>query len=177
VLKKDITYKTFSGVTVTDPFVFHLSPGVLLEIEAETPGGMAATLERMQKTNDPALILQTFKKLITRSIGKVSDDDKRFVQNDEIRDEFLQSNAYSSLLLELMRDEEFAATFFNAIMPEGLGELAEAASRPSGPQRERVVAESTPVKEEEKTMTQLEAAAMDKDELLSKVKDGWTIQT
>ena len=176
MLKKDITYKTFTGETVTDQFVFHLSPGVLLEIEAETPGGMEATLQRMQDTNDPALILNTFKKLITRSIGKVSVNGKQFIQNDEVRDEFLQSNAYSALLLELMRDEKFAATFFNGIMPEGLGELAEAASRPAGPQRERVVAEATPIREK-KIITQDEAAAMDRDELLAKMKDGYSIQT
>jgi len=176
VLKKDITYKTFTGETVTDQFVFHLSPGVLLEIEAETPGGMEATLGRMQDTGDPALILNTFKKLITRSIGKVSVNGKQFIQNDEVRDEFLQSNAYSALLLELMKDAEFAATFFNGIMPEGLGELAEAASRPAGPQRERVVAEATPIREE-KVISQADAAAMDRDELLAKMKDGYSIQT
>lgn len=176
MLKKDITYKTFTGETVTDPFAFHLSPDVLLEIEAETPGGMEATLQRMQDTGDPALILQTFKKLITRSIGKISENGKQFIRTDAIRDEFLQSNAYTALLLELMRDEEFASKFFNSIMPEGLGELAEAASRPAGPQRERVVAEATPVKQE-KVISQADAVAMDKDELLAKMKDGFSIQT
>ena len=176
MLKKDITYKDFNGNEVTDPFAFHLSPSTLLEIEAETPGGMEATLQRMQDTNDPALILNTFKKLITRSIGHVSENGKQFIQTDEIRNEFLQSNAYSALLLQLMRDEEFAATFFNAIMPEGLSDLAEAASKPAAPQRERTVAESTPVKEE-RVITKAEAETMDKDELLDKMKDGYTIQT
>ena len=174
MLKKDITYKTFTGEQVTDTFTFHLSPGVLLEIEAETQGGMEATLQRMQDTNDPGLIMNTFKKLISRSIGKISVNGKQFIQNDEVRNEFLQSNAYSALLLELIRDEAFAVTFFNGIMPEGLGELAEAASRPAGPQRERSVAENQPV--QDKVLTQEEALTLSHDELIAKMRDGFTIK-
>ena len=38
------------------------------------------------------------------------------LRNEEILNEFRQSNAYSVLLIELISDEDFAATFFNSIM-------------------------------------------------------------
>jgi hypothetical protein len=185
VLKKDITYKDFNGNQVTDQFCFNLSPADLMEIEAETPGGMAALLNRIQETTDGAVIMSVFKTLINRSVGKVSENGKQFIRNDEILNEFRQSNAYSALLIELIRDAEFGATFFNSIMPEGLDEIATsvAARVEQAPTDERVPdgtyggARSIVTPTEEKIITKAEAEAMDSVELVHKVQNGWIIKT
>lgn len=176
MIKKDITYKDFNGNTVTDPFAFHLSPADLLEMEAETPGGVEAQLQRIRETQDGAEVWSFFKNLVTRSIGKVSPNGKQFIHNQEIQNEFLQSNAFSVLLLELVRNEETAAQFFNALMPEGLDQFE--AATPADPQKVRHTAETTPVQGlPDKVITKAEAEAMDADELLAKVKDGYEIRT
>jgi hypothetical protein len=189
VLKKNITYKDFNGNEVTDLFTFNLSPADLMEIEAETPGGMSALLAKITETTDGAVVMGVFKTLINRSVGKVSENGKQFLRNEEILNEFRQSNAYSVLLIELISDEDFAATFFNSIMPEGLDDVAkkiEARTKtaPDAPLlREQVPdgsygqARSVVTPTEEKVITKAEAEEMNDQELLAKVKNGWIIKT
>lgn len=175
MIKKSITYKDFNNNEVTDEFAFHLSPADLLEMEAETSGGIEAQLQRIQATQDPSEIWNFFKRLITRSIGKVSSNGKQFIHNDEVRDEFMQSNAFSVMLMEMVKDAEGAAKFFNALMPQGLDDLEVAVA---DVQKQRHTAETTPISgPPDKVITKAEAEAMDADELLAKVKDGYEIRT
>jgi len=185
VLKKNITYKDFNGNEVTDLFTFHLSPADLLEIEAETPGGMQAMMNTIAETNDTAVIMNVFKVLINRSVGKVSDNGKQFLRSEEILNEFRQSNAYSALLLEMIRDEEFAATFFNTIMPEGLDQIEVAVKGPDAPILRTTQPEDERAPDgsyggargvEEKIITQQEAREMSRDQLLNRVQSGWIIK-
>jgi hypothetical protein len=119
VLKKSITYEDFNGVTQTEDFHFHLSQAELVEMEATTRGGLGNYLNRIIETNDGAAIIHEFKRLIDLSIGQVSDDGKRFVKNEEIRQTFRESPAYSVLFMELATDAEKSAEFVTGIIPKG----------------------------------------------------------
>jgi hypothetical protein len=179
VLKKSITYKDFNEKEVTDEFHFHLRSDVLLELEASLPGGLAKYSAAVIESNDGGRLLELFKRLITSSIGKVSDDGKRFVQNDDIRSSFMETNAYWALIMELAQDETAAATFFNALVPKDLASQVEEVTKAqsSEAQRVRESAESTPVERGHKVITRAELAQMDMPELTRKMQDGWTIQT
>ena len=59
-----------------------------------------------------------FKDLIIRAYGVKSLDGKRFIKNDEVRDEFVQSEAYSELFMELATNAESASEFINGIIPQ-----------------------------------------------------------
>ena len=83
MLKKSITYEDFNGNEVTEEFAFHLSKADLIEMEAERRGGLAAYLQHIIDSNDGAAIINAFKDLLLRSIGKVSEDGKRFVKSEE----------------------------------------------------------------------------------------------
>ena len=170
MLKKNITYKDFNGNQVTDLFTFHITPAALVEMEAETPGGMGALLQTMQETQDGAVIMNVFKTMLKRSVGKISDNGKQFIQNDEILNEFIQSNAYSALLIELMQDEDLAATFFNSIMPEDLKEIVA-----SLPNTEGTTYAPVPVEEPKKVLTRAEVIELTREELNAKLLDGWRI--
>jgi len=177
VLKKSVTYEDFNGNEVTEEFAFHLSKAELVEMEAERRGGLAAYLQHIVDSNDGAAIINAFKDLLTRSIGKVSEDGKRFVKTPEIQEDFMASPAYSELFMALATDAEDAATFVNGIIPQGLGDqVAEIGAIPQPPQRKREDVERTPVKEP-KFLTQAEARELSGDELIEKMKDGWSIQT
>ena len=177
MLKKSITYEDFNGNEVTEEFAFHLSKAELIEMEAERRGGLAAYLQHIVDSNDGAAIINAFKDLLLRSIGKVSEDGKRFVKSEEIRNDFMQSPAYSEMFMELATDAGAAAEFVNAIIPKGLGDqVAEIGAVPEPPQRKREDVERTPVKEP-KFLTQAEARELSGDELIEKMKDGWSIQT
>lgn len=178
MLKKSVTYEDFNGNEVTETFSFHLSKAELIEMEAERRGGLAAYLQHIVDTNDGAAIINAFKDLLTRSIGKVSDDGRRFEKNEAIRDDFMESPAYSELFMSMATDAGAAAEFVNGIIPKGLPEqVAEIGAVPSAPpQRKRDDVERTPVKPE-RTLTQAEAREMSQEELLAKMKDGYVLES
>lgn len=177
MLKKSITYTDFNGKEQTEEFHFHLSPPDLMTLETSSPGGFQKHLETIMESNDGGQILEMFKKLIQLSIGRVSSDGKRFEKSDEIRDAFIQTNAYSVLFMELGADAETAAAFFSGIVPSDLAEEIAKIERKGGSAGEREVVESTPVREKDKVLTQEEARDLPQADLLQKMKDGWTIQS
>lgn len=120
MLKKTMTYKDYDGNEVTEDFYFNLSKAELLELEISTDkvAGIEATVNRLKDERNGAEIIKMFKDIIRKSIGKKSADGRRFIKNDEIADEFMQTEAYSDLIMELCTDGEKGAAFFNAIVPQ-----------------------------------------------------------
>lgn len=124
MLKKTITYEDFNGNTVSEDFFFHLSKAELVELELSHKGGLSDSLKKIIESEDGKAIIAEFKNIILTSYGKRSDDGRRFVKNQTLRDEFESSEAYSTLFMELVTDAEAAADFVNGIIPAGLSEEA-----------------------------------------------------
>jgi hypothetical protein len=120
MLKKTITYEDFNGETMTEDHFFHLSKADLIELEMSTEGGMEARLKKIVEIEDNRQIYAEFKKILLLSYGLRSDDGKRFIKTEAIRDEFVSSEAFSTLLMELLSDENAAAAFMNGVIPHGL---------------------------------------------------------
>jgi hypothetical protein len=124
VLKKTITYEDFNGETVSEDFFFHLSKAELVELEMSHEGGLSEALQRIVEAEDAKSIIKEFKNIILGSYGKKSPDGRRFIKNQELRDEFESSEAYSTLFMELVTDADAAAEFVNGVIPKGLAEEA-----------------------------------------------------
>lgn len=122
VLKKTVTYKDFNGDEQTEELFFHLSQAELVELEVGHDGGLSAAMQRIIDTNDGAAIIKEFKNIVMMSYGRKSMDGKRFIKNQQMREEFESSEAYSTLFMELVTDAEAASSFINGIVPEGLAE-------------------------------------------------------
>ena len=120
MLKKMITYTDFNGNQRTDPFYFNLTKAELLEMEVGADGGLAELLKKIVETRDERGLVQEFKKFILLSIGEKSDDGTRFIKNDQIREAFTQTEAYSVLFMELAQDDGAAAVFIKGLMPADL---------------------------------------------------------
>lgn len=120
MLKKVMTYTDFDGVERTESFYFNLTKAELTEMELGTEGGLAEKLQRIVDAKDAPVILRTFKELILKAYGQKSDDGRRFVKNERIRDEFAQTQAYSDLFMELSTNADSAAAFVNGIVPSDL---------------------------------------------------------
>ena len=120
MLKKTITYTDFNGNEATEDFYFHLSKADLIELEVERRGGMAAWLQSIVDSEDGKAIIAEFKKLILMSYGKKSEDGKRFIKTEALRDDFMSSEAYSTLFMDLCTNPNAAAEFVNGIVPPGL---------------------------------------------------------
>jgi hypothetical protein len=124
VLKKTITYEDFTGETVSEDFFFHLSKAELVELELSHDGGLAAALQRIIEAEDGKGIIAEFKNIILSSYGKRSDDGRRFIKSQAIREEFESTEAYSALFMELVTDTDAAVIFVNGVMPKGMVEEA-----------------------------------------------------
>lgn len=131
MLKKTITFKDLDGNDVTEDFYFNLNKAEIAELQLSYKGGYDEHLKRVIKTDDGGLIISTFKDLVMRSVGRRSEDGRRFIKNQEIADEFFQSEAYSQMFLGLVTDASEGAAFVRAIMPADIVAEVEKEARPT----------------------------------------------
>ena len=120
MLKKTITYTDFNGNDVTDDFYFNLTQAEILKIEMGTQKavGLEATVLALQEEKDGGKLMELFERIIRMSIGKKSPDGKRFIKTPEIADEFMETQAYSDLVMSFIEDSSKGAEFFNSIIPQ-----------------------------------------------------------
>lgn len=116
MIKKTMTYVDFDGNERTEDFWFHLSQAEVAEMEITT-GGITKMMERLVQEQDNKRIYEIFKQLLTKSYGVKSLDGKRFVKNQEVLDAFMQTEAFSDLIMELLGDANSAAEFFKGVLP------------------------------------------------------------
>lgn len=117
MLKKTITYTDYNGTERTEDFYFNLSKAEIMEMELSTSGGLAEMIQRIVAAQDAPAIIKVFKDLILKAYGVKSPDGKRFIKNENLSDEFSQTEAYSQLFMELATDADEAAKFVNGIVP------------------------------------------------------------
>lgn len=120
MLKKTITFEDFDGRQVTEDFYFNLSKAELVELEVSSKTGFADLLQQIVASNDGQEIINHFKQIILMAYGKKSDDGRRFIKSQELRDEFEQTNAYSELFIELATNADAASAFMRGVVPADL---------------------------------------------------------
>lgn len=124
MLKKTITYKDFNGEEVSEDFFFHLSKAELVELELSHQGGLSAALQRIVAAEDGKGIIAEFKNIILSAYGKRSEDGKRFIKTQQLREEFESTEAYSELFMELVTNTDSAIEFINGVIPSDMAEEA-----------------------------------------------------
>ena len=117
MLKKTIKYTDYNGVERTEDFYFNLNKAEIMEMQLTTVGGLDAYLKKIISAQDMPTLMRIFKDLVLKSYGVKSDDGRRFIKNEKLREEFEQTEAYSILYMELSTDAESAAAFVNGIIP------------------------------------------------------------
>lgn len=166
MVKKEITFKNlFTDEEETGTFYFNLSKADLVELEAESPGGLQAHLQKIIDSQDNGQILDTFKKILKKAYGVRSEDGKRLIKNDEVWEEFHSSEAYSELIMEFFTDGDAAAQFVNGLRPNLDKEVAKLEAQAAKPETDVPVV--TP-----RILTRSQATEMDGDELQRGLADG-----
>lgn len=115
--KKTMTYTDFNGVERTEDYYFNLTEAELTDMELSREGGLGETLKAIINTKDQVAIINMFKEIVVKAYGRKSPDGRYFVKNDAIREEFMSTQAYSDLFMELATDADKAAEFINKIIP------------------------------------------------------------
>lgn len=118
MLTKAITYTDYDGVERTENFYFNLTKAELAELNLTTEGGLQNLLQNIVNAKNVPEITKWFKKIITMAYGEKSPDGRRFIKSERLTEEFLQTEAYSELFMELLTDEKAASDFVNGIIPK-----------------------------------------------------------
>jgi hypothetical protein len=61
--------------------------------------------------------MKEIKSIIFMAYGQRSSDGKRFIKNQQLREEFESSMAYDALFISLVTNADYAAEFVNGIIP------------------------------------------------------------
>jgi hypothetical protein len=120
MLKRDITYEDFNGETVTETFYFNLTKTEIIELEVGYKQGLEETIKAIIKAQDNKSLIGEFKKIVLMAYGIKSEDGRRFIKSDQLREEFAQSAAYDALFMDLATNEDSAANFIMGIIPRDL---------------------------------------------------------
>lgn len=132
MIKKTMTYTDYNGVERTEDLYFNLTKAEVMEMEMSTKGGLAEMIQRIIAAQDQPAIIKIFKDLIMRAYGVKSPDGKRFIKNQEVLDEFVQTEAFSDLFMELATDADKAAEFINGVVPADMAKQLEAENKKNG---------------------------------------------
>lgn len=130
MIKETLTYTDFNGDVQTDDFYFNLTEAEVLELNVRED------LEKIGKSGDNSLIMDTFKRVIKASYGTRINNGKDFVKEERDYKIFIAGQAYSNLFIDLVKTPEKAAIFIKGIMPAGMAP-ADTAQQPAQTPRER----------------------------------------
>lgn len=120
MLKKTIRYNDLDGNEVVEDFYFNYNKAEIAEMEMSHRGGFAEYLNKIVESGDGQMILTAFRDVIGNAVGRRSEDGRRFIKTKEIKEEFLQSEAYSEFFMQLIMDSNAAVEFVEGLVPKDL---------------------------------------------------------
>lgn len=121
MLKKTISYTDYLGNDRTEDFYFNLSERELANLELKNYGGFEGLIRQMAATTDVPKLTELFEKLVLMSYGEIAPDGRRFIkQNGKLAEEFMETEAYTKLYMELITDPDKLAAFIRGVIPKDL---------------------------------------------------------
>lgn len=121
MLKKTMTTVDFGGTERTEDYYFNLTKAEIMEMQLCTDGGFVETVKKIVEAKNQLELTHLFKKIICASYGVLSPDGRKFVKNQQVLDDFMATQAYSDLYIELLSgDGKAAEDFVNGILPKDL---------------------------------------------------------
>lgn len=123
MLKKTIEFEDYDGNKRSEEHYFNLNKSEVIKWLTTTGDyTLDKVLERLSTERNGKKIMEIFEDLIHMSYGRKSLDGRKFEKNDEIWNDFYQTEAYSVLFTELVTDAGKAATFINEIIPSAIAD-------------------------------------------------------
>lgn len=123
MLTKVIKYKDFSGQDREGTIYFNLTRSELIRWLI-TDEGLIQRLETIQSRSGREII-DEFDGIIKKSFGVRSEDGKRFIKNDEVYNDFVQTALYDEFFMQIVTDPDEARVFMNKLLPQELIQQAQ----------------------------------------------------
>ena len=120
MLKKTLTYEDFNGNQRTEDYYFNLTKAELMQMELSADGGLEATINKIIAAQNGKEIMELFKEIVLKAYGEKSLDGKTFDKSPEVKNRFLNSQAYSDIFMELATNADEPTKFFNGIIPKDI---------------------------------------------------------
>ena len=106
MLKETVKYLDFDGVEQTENLYFNINRMELIAMQARYgKEDMAKYIERIVQEQDFVKIHDLLNDIVLTSYGKKSEDGKRFLKSEEIKEEFRTSLAYGALVESFFDDD------------------------------------------------------------------------
>ncbi len=118
MIKWKIKYVDYNGDEQEEDFYFNLNKAEVMEMDLSANGAYSEYLQRIVDQRDGKKIAEEFKKLILKSYGEKSPDGRRFVKSEEKSNEFMQTEAYSELYMQLATEPGAAEKFITGVLPK-----------------------------------------------------------
>lgn len=106
MLKENVSYLDFDGVEQTETLYFNINRMELIAMQTRYgKEDMAKYIERITKEEDFGKIHDLLNDIVLTAYGKKSEDGKRFIKSEELKEEFRTSLAYEALIEKFFDDE------------------------------------------------------------------------
>lgn len=126
MLKRTIAFEDYDGNKRSEDHYFNLNKSEVIKwLTTSGDYTLDKVLVRLSEERNGKKIMELFEGLIKLSYGKKSVDGRKFEKNEEIWNDFYQTEAYSVLFTELVTDAKKAADFVNKIIPKDLADEVE----------------------------------------------------
>ena len=128
MLKQRVKYEGFDGEIVEEDLYFNLTRMDLIELNDRYESkDMAAYMDKIVKEKNIKELYKVLKDIVLMAYGVKSEDGKRFIKNQTVKDEFAESLAFSQLIEDFHETDTAMSDFITGITSQIKGlELATA---------------------------------------------------
>jgi hypothetical protein len=120
MLRKEVKYIDFNDEPAVEVMYFNLTKQELLALEGDTPGGTKNMFQKIIDAGDANAVRAAIEDFVIAAYGVKSDDGKRFIKNDQLREELQQMAAYSDLIIDLVSNEDSLMAWFVGVFPKDI---------------------------------------------------------
>lgn len=118
MLRERIKFQDLDGKEVEEDFDFNINAAELALMDVKHKSGLKEHFDKVVAANDRAAIVELFNEILLMSVGRRSEDNRRFLKTDDIRNEFRFSAAYEHMFFKLLADDAYATRFVNNVFPK-----------------------------------------------------------
>lgn len=128
MLKQRVKYEGFDGELIEEDLYFNLTRMDLIELNDRYESkDMAAYMDKIVKEKNIKELYKVLKDIVLMAYGVKSEDGKRFIKNQTVKDEFAESLAFAQLIEDFHETDTAMSDFVTGITSQIKGlELATA---------------------------------------------------
>ena len=116
MLKKHVKYPGFDGEIIEEDLYFNLTRMDLIELNDRYESkDMAAYMDKIVKEKNIKELYKVLKDIVLMAYGVKSEDGKRFIKNQTVKDEFAESLAFSQLIEDFHETDTAMSDFVTGI--------------------------------------------------------------